>query len=143
MKLLKKEIGTLYKHVLTTLNDQDIKATESNYTIQRVDRMYRRMKNDITRHETLCYELATKFEQHHNVMAELGQNIDSIKNYTLINDLHMEAYQPIQTATIAYEVSKALITSNKQDERFKKHFVKRVLKDLELNCVDVCNPSVD
>jgi hypothetical protein len=40
-------------------------------------------------------------------------------------------------------VSKALVQNNKQEDKFKKHFIKKVVKDLEMNTVKVCNPSAD
>ena len=57
--------------------------------------MYLRVKEDISRHETLCYEIATKFAQHHDVMIQMGDNVAALKTYTLINELHMEAYLPL------------------------------------------------
>jgi hypothetical protein len=50
--------------------------------------MYDRMKKDVIRHETLCYELATKFEQHLTFMLKLTDNIEALKTSALINDLH-------------------------------------------------------
>jgi hypothetical protein len=48
--------------MLDRLADQDNNITEVMYTSDRIDRMYQAMKADVLRHETLCYELATKFE---------------------------------------------------------------------------------
>jgi len=42
-------------------------------------------------------------------MAELGENISALKTYTFINEMHMEAYLPLQSATIAYEVSRGVL----------------------------------
>ena len=71
--------------------------------------MYRRIKDDVIRHETLSYEIATKFEQHHDVMIQLSDHVEALKTYALVNDLHMEAYLPLQTATIAFEVGKGIL----------------------------------
>ena len=73
--------------------------------------MYSRMKTDIARHEILCFELATKFEQQYEVLNRCTEDIEALKTYALVNDLHMETYLPIQSATIAYEVGKNLIMS--------------------------------
>ena len=54
----------------------------------------------------------------------------------------MEAYLPLQTATIAFEVGKGLIKRD-QSDKYKRHFVKKVVKTLEKNCVNVCNPHKD
>ena len=43
-------------------------ATTAKFATERVDRMYQAMKADVIRHETLCYELATKFEAQHDVL---------------------------------------------------------------------------
>ena len=48
--------------MLESVADQDNKATETKFMVDRIDRMYERMKADICRHETVCFELATKFE---------------------------------------------------------------------------------
>ena len=69
--------------------------TESNYKIDRVDRMYTRMKEDIGRHETLCFELALKFEQQHTILSAVTDSIETLKNYALVNDVHLEAYLPL------------------------------------------------
>ena len=71
--------------------------------------MYERMKVDVGRHETLCFELATKFDQQYEVIWNLTNSMDSLKNYALLNDLHLEAYLPFQMAGLAFEVGKGLI----------------------------------
>ena len=68
------------------------------------------MKTDLTRHETLCYELAKKFELQAVLLLDITSSIEALKTYPLVNDLHMEAYQPLQVAAIAYEVTKGLVT---------------------------------
>ena len=60
---LKEELEKLLTRVLTSLEEQDNQATQTTYTVTRIDRMYERMKIDVGRHETLCYELAVKFDQ--------------------------------------------------------------------------------
>jgi hypothetical protein len=47
---------------------QDQNFTEAKYVSDRVERMYKAMKSDLGRHETLCYELANKFEAQHDVL---------------------------------------------------------------------------
>ena len=103
--------------------------------------MYERMKVDVGRHETLCFELATKFDQQYEVIWNLTNSMDSLKNYALLNDLHLEAYLPFQMAGLAFEVGKGLIQPNKK-ERFKKHTL-NVFKTLEKNCLNVCDPSCE
>ena len=104
--------------------------------------MYDRMKKDIVRHETLCYELAAKFEQQMKFMLKLTDNIESLKTSAMINDIHLEAYQPLQTASIAFEVGKCLVPPHKID-KFTKKFVNKVVRNLEKNVVSVMNPTVD
>ena len=60
---IKEELSKLLEKVLTSLEEQDNNATQTMYTVNRIDRMYERMKVDVGRHETLCFELATKFDQ--------------------------------------------------------------------------------
>jgi hypothetical protein len=55
---LKEELEKVLTKVLGSLEEQDNNATETNYTVNRIDRMYERMKVDVGRHETLCFELA-------------------------------------------------------------------------------------
>ena len=139
---MKKELNKLLTKVLESVARQDNSATETKYMVDRVDRMYERMKTDIGRHETLCFELACKFIEHHEVIVKLSETMESLKTYTIVNDLHLEAYLPLQVATIAFDVGKGL--AHKKDlERYKKYFATKVVKDLERNCIMVCDPSLD
>jgi hypothetical protein len=70
-------------------------ATETKFKVDRIDRMYERMKTDIGRHETLCFELATKFNEQHDVIIKLSETMESLKTYSIMNDLHLEAYLPL------------------------------------------------
>jgi hypothetical protein len=54
----------------------------------------------------------------------------------------METFIPMQAATVAYEVAKGLAPKKKVD-RFYKHFCNRVVKPLERNIINVCDPTVD
>ena len=58
---MKKELNKLLTKVLESLAEQDSKYTSQKYQVDRIDRMYERMKKDISRHETLCFELTVKF----------------------------------------------------------------------------------
>ena len=139
---MKKELNKLLTKVLESVARQDNSATETKYMVDRVDRMYERMKTDIGRHETLCFELACKFIEHHEVIVKLSETMESLKTYTIVNDLHLEAYLPLQVATIAFDVAKGL--AHKKDlERYKKYFATKVVRDLERNCIMVCDPSLD
>ena len=60
--------------------------------VERNDRMYEAMKKDIMRHESLCLELASKFEAHYDVFRQLAENIESVKAHALTTDLHLEAF---------------------------------------------------
>jgi hypothetical protein len=57
----------MQNHVYETTCKNDTMAMEAKYGCERIDRMYRAMKKDVCRHETLCYELADKFEKQHDV----------------------------------------------------------------------------
>ena len=60
---LKKEIGKILEIVMKSINEQDMLVLETKFLVDRVDRMYARMKSDVSRHETLCFEIADKFEK--------------------------------------------------------------------------------
>ena len=92
---LKKELNKVITKVMTFLTDQDNVNMQKAYQIDRIDRMYSVMKKEMMRHETLCFEIATKFEQQHSVILKLVDNIDALKTYSIVNDLHMEAYLPL------------------------------------------------
>ena len=99
------------------------------------------MRDDICRHEQLCFEIANKFDEQNNVLKQLTESIEAVKEYALVNDLHMEAYLPLQTATVAYEVTNILCKVSKgPKEKFKKYFVQKCIKKLEKNCLSVCDP---
>lgn len=53
------------------------------------------MKADVHRHETLCYELAKRMEVHRSQLIDHSDNIENLKTYAIITDLHLEAYLPI------------------------------------------------
>ena len=53
------------------------------------------MKADVHRHETLCYELAKRMEVHRSQLIDYSDNIENLKTYAIITDLHLEAYLPI------------------------------------------------
>lgn len=57
--------------------------------------MYQRVKEDFVRHETLAFELATKFEHQHTAVSKIIESVEHLKTYTFVNDLHMETYQPL------------------------------------------------
>jgi hypothetical protein len=118
------------------LGEQDTLATETNYRCERIDRMYSNMKEDLIRHESLAFELATKFEAQHDLLLQFAEHIESLKSHALVTDLHFEAYLPLQTACLAYEVGKGLADKDKMD-RYKRHFAQKVIKNLEKNCLKV------
>jgi len=45
-------------------------------------------------------------------------------------------------ANIAFEVTKGLVTKSRL-EKFDKHFTKNVIKPLEKNCVNACDPQCE
>jgi adenosyl cobinamide kinase/adenosyl cobinamide phosphate guanylyltransferase len=51
----------------------------------------------------------------------------------------MEAILPLQMASISFEVGKGIVPKSKS-EKFEKHFMRRVVKALEKNCINVCDP---
>jgi hypothetical protein len=57
----------------------------------------------------------------------------------MLTDIHMEAYLPIQAATIAFEVGKGLVPKSKA-EKYQTHFMKRIIHKMEKNALDVVNP---
>jgi hypothetical protein len=79
------------------------------------------MKEDVKRHETLSYELACKFEEQHKVLLSYAENIESLKTYTLTNDLHLEAYLPLQMAGIAFECGKGIVRKTGA-KKYEQHF---------------------
>ena len=53
----------------------------------------------------------------------------------MVTDLHIEAFQPMHIASIAYEVCQGLVSTTKK-EHFKNHFDKMV-QSLEANQLKV------
>jgi len=117
-------------------------VNEVKYQTNRIDRMYQAMKLDVRRHETLSYELACKFEEQHKVLISYAEHIESLKTYTLTNDLHMEAYLPLQIASISFECGKGIVQKNRA-KKYEEHFGKNLVKILEKNCLNVCDPEND
>jgi len=54
--------------------------------------MYNRVKHDCCRHETLAFELATKFEHQHKAIVKMVESIENLKTFAFTNDLHMQTY---------------------------------------------------
>ena len=71
------------------------------------------LKIDITRHESLAFEIGTKLEAHRTVLNQVVDSIEALKTYAIVTDLHLEAYQPLQIATIAYEVGRGIVKKNR------------------------------
>ena len=52
--------------------------------------------------------------------------------------MHLEAYVPIQSGLIAYEVCKGLV-NEQTNKKFTDHFAKKVIKSLEKNALKACD----
>lgn len=63
-----EELDKLQTKVFSQLCEQDALSMEIKYACERIDTTYQAMKKDVARHETLCFEIARKFEGHHDVM---------------------------------------------------------------------------
>jgi hypothetical protein len=50
------------------MTSSNAEIIEAKYVSDRVERMYKSMKDDLGRHETLCFELANKFEVQNDVL---------------------------------------------------------------------------
>ena len=44
------------------------KIEENNFSVDKIDKRVEAMENDVRRHETVCCELATKFDQQNEVL---------------------------------------------------------------------------
>jgi len=56
--------------------------------------------------------------------------------------MHMETYQPLQMASLAFEVAVGSLNKKKLD-KFRKVFEKKVLSRLEKNVLSSVDPSLD
>lgn len=61
-----------------------------------------------------------------------------MKTAALVTDMHLEAYVPVQSGLIAYEVCKGLVT-DQTNKKFTDHFAKKVIKSLERNALKTCD----
>ena len=127
--------------VMTSLTEQDTLITATTYSCDRIARMQKNMHSDVQRHETLCFELAKRVESHRNQLLDHVDNIENLKTYAITTDLHLEAYLPLQIANISFEVGKGLLRD--RSDRYAKHFVKKIIRPLESNCLKVCDPNID
>jgi hypothetical protein len=98
------------------------------------------MKEDVLRHETLTYELAKKFESQHDILLQFAENIEAVKSHALTTDLHLEAYLPLQMATLCYDICKGIV-SKANTPKFQTYFASKVVKSLERNIVRIVDPS--
>ena len=78
--------------MLEKLYEFDNLMMTTGFTIDRIDRMYTAMKSDVSRHETLAFEISTKLEAHHTVLKQVIDSIEALKTYAIVTDLHLEAY---------------------------------------------------
>jgi methyl-accepting chemotaxis protein len=92
VELQKTESKNIVTKVMESLQKQEVTVSEVSFTVDRANRMYQRIKEEMVRHETLCFELAEKFEAQHDLICQVCNNMDALKDYTIVNDLHMEAY---------------------------------------------------
>jgi SMC interacting uncharacterized protein involved in chromosome segregation len=63
-----EEINSTQTKVFSQLCEQDALSMEIKYACERIENTYQSMKKDVARHESLCFEIARKFEGHHDVM---------------------------------------------------------------------------
>lgn len=136
---MKAELSSLQKKVFEGLADQDSVTTDTNFKCERIDRMFHIMKEDVLRHETLSFELAKKFESQHEILLQFAENIEAIKSHALMTDLHLEAYLPVQMASLTYEICKSLV-SKENAPKFQQNFAQKTIKSLEKNIVRIMDP---
>lgn len=55
--------------------------------------------------------------------------------------MNMEAYIPLHSAMIAYEVAKGAV-DDENKTKLSEHFALKVIKPLEKNCLRVCDPMI-
>jgi len=77
------------------LSQTDGKSVEMKTMVDSIKSQYDLINQDLMRNETMCYEIACKFEHQHEVIDAVVENIETLKSYALMNDLHIEAYQPL------------------------------------------------
>jgi hypothetical protein len=53
--------------------------------------------------------------------------IAALKAYTIATDLHLEAFLPLQTSVIAFEVAAGVVKRDRQ-EKYKKHFTNKIIR---------------
>ena len=68
----------------------------------------------------------------------MQSSIESLKTSCILTDLHMEAFAPIQTASIAFDVCQGLV--RKKDVKRMNHYFGKTLRKLEKNLVSCCDP---
>ena len=69
---------------------------------------------------------------------QFSEHINAIKSAALVTDMHLEAYVPIQSGLIAYEVCKGLANET-SIKKLNEHFAKKVIKSLEKNALKACD----
>ena len=134
-------MGDLLVKVMSSLSEQDNVVLETKLTVERTERMYVYIKEDFIRHEALFFEMARKSEQNTKTSLDFFDKIEALQKYTLMNDLHLEAFLPLQTASIAFEVGKGLASKDKM-HRYEKHVAEKVIKTLDESCLSVIESTL-
>ena len=111
--LLTHEMEKLTSRVMDKIYEFDNILLTTGFRSDRIERMHTAIKTDVSRHEVLCFEIATKFETQNTIFKEIGLAVEGLKTYALVTDLHLEAYLPLQAANIAYEVGKLTVRKDK------------------------------
>ena len=88
-----------------------------------------------------CGVALEKIQIFQKLANEFHKNIEGLKTHSLVTDLHLEAYLPIQVASIAYDVSSGAVVK-KNYPKFRQNFRKK-LKVLEQNLMGCCDPEPD
>lgn len=112
------EVKKVQTSMYSQLGDQESTFLQQKFTIDRIDRVFKAMTDDVKRHETLFGEIANKFEKQHGQIKTVGNDIDKLNENARDIDLHLSDRIPNQMAAISFEVAKGLVTKKNQQHYF-------------------------
>jgi hypothetical protein len=59
---VKTQMENMYKIIFDCVQEQQTSSSDCKFIVNRIERMYSRIKIDVARHEVVAFELAQKFE---------------------------------------------------------------------------------
>ena len=88
------EVKKVQISMFNQLSEQETTFIQQKFTIERIDRVFKAMTDDVKRHETLFVETANKFEKVQGQFKNTATEVEKLNENARAIDLHLSDYIP-------------------------------------------------